>query len=54
MAQRAEVLAAIDAYAMGSADLADHLILSLAQGEGSTTLLTFDRRWLKHPGCEVP
>ncbi|WP_437958271.1 type II toxin-antitoxin system VapC family toxin [Sorangium sp. So ce119] len=52
--QRAEVLTAIDAYARGSADLADHLILSLAQGEGCTTLLTFDRRLLKHPGCEAP
>ncbi|WP_434044946.1 MULTISPECIES: PIN domain-containing protein [Sorangium] len=52
--QRAEVLTAIEAYANGSADFADHLILSLAQGEGSATLLTFDRRLLKHPGCEAP
>ena len=52
--QRAEVLMAVNEYAKGTADFADYLILSLTRAEGSTTLLTFDRRLLKTPGCEVP
>lgn len=52
--QRAEVLTAVDEYAKGTADFAYYLILSLTQAEGSTTLLTFDRRLLKHPRCEIP
>ncbi|KYF89051.1 hypothetical protein BE20_02475 [Sorangium cellulosum] len=52
--QRGEALAALESYAKGSADFADYLIWSLAQAEGSTTLLTFDRRLLQHPGCEAP
>ena len=52
--QRSEVLAAVEAYAKGSADFADYLIMSLARAEGCKTLLTFDQRLLKTPGCEAP
>lgn len=52
--QRAEVLAAIEAYAKGSADFSDYLILSLARADGCETLLTFDRRLLRIAGCEAP
>lgn len=52
--ERAEVLAAIDAYSTGAADFADYLILSLARSGGCETLLTFDRRLLQCDGCEAP
>jgi predicted nucleic-acid-binding protein len=52
--QRAHVLGAIEGYERGPADFSDYLILALAQAEGCTTLLTFDRRLLKSPGCEAP
>ena len=52
--QRAAVLGAIESYEKGPADFSDYLILALAQAEGCTTLLTFDRRLLKNPACEAP
>jgi predicted nucleic-acid-binding protein len=51
---RAAVQDALAGYEKGPADFSDHLILALAQAEGCTTLLTFDRRLLKNPGCEAP
>lgn len=52
--ERAEVLRALDAYAGGTADFPDYLILTLARSAGATTLLTFDRRLLKHEACRRP
>ncbi len=52
--QRAAVAAALNAYERGPGDFSDYLILELARAEGCDTLLTFDRRLLKHPACEAP
>jgi predicted nucleic-acid-binding protein len=52
--ERAAVLAALDALAAGAADFPDYLILALAQAAGASTLLTFDRRLLKHGSCRRP
>jgi predicted nucleic-acid-binding protein len=52
--QRDAVIAALASYEKGRADLADYLILELARAEGCETLLTFDRRLLRNPGCERP
>jgi predicted nucleic-acid-binding protein len=52
--QRAVVLRALEIYENGSADFADYLILALAQAEGCTTLITFDRRLLRLPDCQMP
>jgi predicted nucleic-acid-binding protein len=54
VAQRDAVVAALDAYEKGPADLSDYLILELARAEGCTTLLTFDRRLLKQAACKEP
>lgn len=54
VAERAEVVTAIDDYAKGPADLSDYLILALARAGGCTTLLTFDRRLLKNPAYQAP
>lgn len=51
---RAVVLTALAAYEKGPGDFSDYLILELARAEGSTKLLTFDKRLLKNPACEAP
>ncbi|HEX8795373.1 MAG TPA: type II toxin-antitoxin system VapC family toxin [Polyangiaceae bacterium] len=51
---RDAVLAALDAYEKGPANLADYLILELGRTEGCRSLLTFDRRLLKNPTCQSP
>jgi predicted nucleic-acid-binding protein len=54
VSQRAEVLRAVDAYEEGAADFPDYLILELSRTEGASTLLTFDRRLLRHSSCARP
>ena len=52
--ERADVLRALGWYAKGTADFADYLILALSKAHGARTLLTFDRRLLRHGSCERP
>lgn len=52
--ERSDVLHALDSYSGGTADFPDYLILALAKAAGATTLLTFDRRLLKHRACRPP
>ena len=42
------VLAALDAYAKGSADFSDYLILESARAAGALPVHTFDRRFARH------
>jgi predicted nucleic-acid-binding protein len=51
---RAQILQALEWYVEGPADFADYLILALATATGATSLLTFDRKLLKHRLCESP
>jgi predicted nucleic-acid-binding protein len=48
------VLKAVDQYSAGTADFPDYLILALARAAGAATLLTFDRRLLRHSSCKAP
>jgi hypothetical protein len=48
VAQRSEVLWAVDSYEEGGAEFPDYLILELSRTEGASTVLTFDRRLLRH------
>lgn len=43
------VLAALDAYARGSADFSDYLILEEARCAGALPVHTFDRRFAREP-----
>jgi predicted nucleic-acid-binding protein len=52
--QRAEVLRALDSYEALAADFSDYLILELSHAEGASTLLTFDRKLLRHASCVRP
>ena len=45
---------ALVAAASGAADFADYLVLAASRARGATTLLTFDKRLLRHRGCERP
>lgn len=51
---RTEVRRALEWYGKGPADFADYLILALAVGQGSETLLSFDRKLRRHPLVEAP
>ncbi|WP_437497528.1 PIN domain-containing protein [Sorangium sp. So ce1099] len=44
---------ALDAYAKGSADFADYVILATTRREGCRALLTFDRRLGKERGANA-
>lgn len=52
--ERGDVLQAADLYSEGSAGFSDYLILSLARSAGAASLLTFDRRLLRHSLCKKP
>jgi predicted nucleic-acid-binding protein len=52
--ERSDVLKAVDRYSAGGADFSDYLILTLAKAAGASTLLTFDRRLLRHSSCRAP
>jgi len=52
--RRAAALRAITSYESGGADFAAYLILESSLADGATTLLTFDRRLLRHPSCARP
>jgi predicted nucleic-acid-binding protein len=44
---------ALDAYAKGTADFADYVVLAAARRSGCRTLLTFDRRLGKERGASA-
>lgn len=52
--ERQDVLRALQLCDAGSADFPDYLILALSESGGATTLLTFDRKLLRHPRCQKP
>ncbi len=54
VSERAAVVSALASFEKGNADFADYLILQLGRAEGASALLTFDKRFLKSPGCELP
>ena len=54
ISDKAEVVEAAESYRKGPADFSDYLLLALARAGGAGTLLTFDRRLLKHAHCEKP
>jgi predicted nucleic-acid-binding protein len=47
----AAAVQALEWYGEGPADFADYLILALAISQGGSSLLTFDRKLLKHRLC---
>lgn len=51
---RAAVVQALGWFRDGLADFADYLILSLAITQGGSSLLTFDKKLLKHRLCALP
>ncbi len=53
-AEMAGALRALDLYETGKAEFPDYFILTLAEAQGAATLLTFDRRLLRHSSCNKP
>ena len=45
-----DVAQAIDGYARGGIEFADHMILAAARGAGATPLVTFDRKLSREAG----
>jgi predicted nucleic-acid-binding protein len=48
-----DAVVAVEAYSVGMADFADHMIVAAARRSGCATLYTFDRKAARHNGATL-
>lgn len=48
------IVEALQAYTQGPADFPDYLLVAIGRDAGAETILTFDRKLLRHPLCSKP
>jgi predicted nucleic-acid-binding protein len=51
---RTAIAEALEASRTGKAGFADYVVLATSRAHGAGKLLTFDRKLLRHAGCEKP